>query len=118
MPDVYPDEDEKGVELTFNFSKSEDHKDFLTNRVWGGLQNGQLFELNFLLEHRPIPESVTEVIAEKGTKEIDRVQEDKLERENQATAYMSISTMLSLHQWLGQKIEELEEKGIISSQET
>lgn len=107
-------EPEQELELKFQFNKSEEHKKFFTNKVWGGVQNGQTFELNFLLEHKPIPESVTEKISGKGTREIEREQTDTVTRENQATAYMSLATMLSMYEWLGQKIEELEEEGIIT----
>ena len=102
------------IEQEFKFIKSEDHENFMSNRVWGGVQNSQLFELNFLLEHKPTPESVTEELGPEGSKEVNREQTDEVVRENQATIYMTISTMISLYNWLEGKIEELEDKGVLS----
>ena len=66
---------EEEIEVTYKFTKSEDHRSFMTNRIWGGIQAGGLFEISFMLEHKPIPTITTEKISRSGTKEIDREQE-------------------------------------------
>ena len=57
----------EGMEITYRLCSSEDHKSFMANRIWGGLQTGNLFQLNFMLEHKSIPKTVTEKINQDGT---------------------------------------------------
>ena len=108
----------EGIEITHRFRSSEDHKSFMTNRIWGGLQTGNLFQLNFMLEHKPIPEMVTERINKDGTlTEVKREGSQDFIRENQATVYMSLETLLSFHQWLKRKVDDLRHIGVIPKEE-
>lgn len=101
--------------VTFKFKTAEGHKSVLSNHTWGGFQSGGLFELNFMLEHKPIPKEVTNEVSETGLgEEIDREGPGEFVRENQVTVYMSIQSLLSHYNWIKDKIEELEEAGIIS----
>lgn len=101
-------------ELDIITRKAENHTSFVTNRIWGGIQASGLFEMNFLLETREIPEKVTIEIRDDGTeKEIFRSNPNVVIRENQATAYMNMDTFINLYTWMSQKAKELEEMGLI-----
>ncbi|WP_406660929.1 hypothetical protein V7O66_13980 [Methanolobus sp. ZRKC3] len=104
----------KPIRVEFKQEKSEDHISFVSNRVWGGLQAGGLFEMNFLLEKKPLPNRITvEMSPDVPDKEISRSQSKEVMRINQATAYMTLEAFVSLHDWMGQKIAELEKAEVI-----
>lgn len=95
-------------------SVSDRHVSFLTNRIYGGLQAGGMFELHFLLERKPMPNKVTiEVTPEGNEKETSRSTTNEIIRENQATAYMSLETFIALQAWMNQRVAEMEANGII-----
>jgi hypothetical protein len=50
---------QKPIKLTFKTVNSENHVSFVANRIWGGMQAGNLFELNFILEHKQLPDNIT-----------------------------------------------------------
>lgn len=105
---------EEKKQITFKTETSENHITFLSNRVWGGLQEGGLFELNFLLETKQLPDQVTmEVDSTGGLQEVSRSQVDEIIRKNQATAYLTLETLLSLQNWLNDKVGDLEKHGLI-----
>ena len=105
---------EEKKQITFKTETSENHITFLSNRIWGGLKPGGLFEINFLLETTLLPDKITMEINPDGTeKEISRIQADEIIRENQATAYLTLETLLSLQNWLNDKVRELEKQGMI-----
>jgi len=100
--------------ITFKTELSENHISFISNRVWGGLQSSGLFELNFLLETKQLPTKITMDIDSNGTqKEISRDTTDEILRKNQATAYLTLDTLLALQDWLNEKITEMDKMGII-----
>lgn len=100
--------------IKFKFTTDEDHKAVLSNHTWGGFQSGGLFELNFMLEHKPLPEEVTHAVDESGLgDEVDREEPEGFIRENKVTVYMSLQSLLSHHNWIKQKIEELKKANII-----
>jgi hypothetical protein len=105
------------ITLKIKTINSERHVSFVTNRIWGGLQLNGLFELNFILEHSSLPDSLTIQIENGAEKELSRSNENELIRENQATAYMNIETLLALHNWLNLKVQELQARNIIGSNE-
>ena|SRR5665647_2088751 len=106
------------IKLSFKTVNSEKHISFVANRIWGGMQAGNLFELNFILEHKQLPEKVTMQIESNGTeKELSRNQTDEIIRENQATAYLSIETLLALHNWLNLKVQELQASHMVELKE-
>lgn len=107
-------EEEQIKEITFKTVTSENHTTFLSNRIWGGLKLGGLFEINFILETAQIPDTITVEIKPDGSeKEVTRHQSDVVIRTNQATAYLTIETLLSLRDWLDGKVKEFEEQGMI-----
>lgn len=113
------DEKELPTELTFITETSENHVSILSNRVWGGLKFGGLFELNFLLETTPLPDEVTVKINSDGTEEeISRTDSGKIIRENQATVNLTLESLLALHSWLDNKVSELEARGLINKKQT
>lgn len=100
--------------ITFKTEPSENHVSFVSNRIWGGLQSGGLFELNFLLETKQVPTKLTMNIEPNGTqKEISRNTTDEILRKNQATAYLTLDTLLALQDWLNEKIDEMDKIGLI-----
>ena len=105
---------EEKKQITFKTETSESHITFLSNRIWGGLRPSGLFELNFLLETMPLPDMITMEINPDGTeKEVSRIQANEIIRENQATAYLTLETLLSLQTWLNNKIRDMEKQGFI-----
>lgn len=96
------------VTLKIKNINSEKHVSFVSNRIWGGFQTGGLFELNFMLEHNQLPQTLTVKIENGTEKEISRSQSNEIIRENQATVYLNIETLLALHNWLNSKIQELQ----------
>ena len=105
---------EETKQITFKTETSGSHITFLSNRVWGGLQEGGLFELNFLLETTRLPDKVTVKVNSTGTlQEVSRSQANEIIRKNQATAYLTLETLLSLQNWLNDKVRELEKQGMI-----
>ena len=105
--------EEQIKEIKVETVTSENHMTFLSNRIWGGLKLGGLFEINFLLETTPIPETLTMEVNPDGSEKEARHQSDVLIRTNQATAYLTIETLLSLRDWLDGKVKEFEEQGMI-----
>ena len=77
------------------------------------MQAGNLFELNFLLEHKQLPDSITMQIENGAEKELSRSQPNEIVRENQATAYISLETLLALHNWLNNVVQELQASQIV-----
>lgn len=107
-------EEEKPINIDYRTIKSEEYVCFSTNRVWGGFLNGRLFEMNFLLETNDVPEKMRIQVHPDGSeKELSRSSPNEIKRIHQASAHMSIETMISLHEWLSNKINQLEEEGII-----
>lgn len=107
-------EAERVDEVKFKFKTDEDHQSVLSNHTWGGFRSGGLFELNFMLERKPIPEEVTHAVDESGVEgEIDREEPEGFIRENKVTVYMSLQSLLSHYNWLEKKIEELKEADVI-----
>lgn len=105
---------EEKKQITFKTETSENHITFLSNRIWGSLQEGGLFELNFLLETAQLPDKVTMEVDSNGIgKEVSRSQSDEIIRKNQATAYLTIDTVVSLRNWLNDKVSEFEKAGLI-----
>lgn len=108
------DEKKQTQRITFKVEQSENHISFLSNRIWGGLQSSGLFELNFLLETKQLPTKLTMDIEPDGTqKEISRNVSNEILRKNQATAYLTIETLLALRAWLDERADELEKMGLI-----
>lgn len=104
--------------VKFKFETGEDHKTVLSNHTWGGFRNGGLFELNFMLERKPIPEEVKNEIDESGIgDEIEREEPEGFIRENKVTVYMSLQSLLAHYNWLEKKVEELKEANIIQEGE-
>ena len=100
--------------ITFKVEPSENHISFLSNRIWGGLQSGGLFQLDFLLETKQLPTKITMDIDPNGTqKEISRNKINEVVRKNQATAFLTLETLLALRNWLNEKIDEMDEIGLI-----
>lgn len=111
-------EPEQIKEIIFKNITSENHITFLSNRIWGGIKLGGLFELSFLLETKPLPDEVIVEIGPDGAeKEISRIESNELIRINQATAYITIETLISLRDWLDRNIKELETKGQIQKRD-
>ncbi len=100
----------KPAPITINIKtiNSDRHVSFVANRIWGGLQPNGLFELNFLLEHSILPETLTMQIENGTENETSRSNKNEFIRENQATAYLSMETLLGLQSWLNFKIQELQ----------
>lgn len=97
------------VKVSFKTVDSEKHISFVANRIWGGLQAGNLFELNFILEHKPLPEKITMQVDPNGfEREISRSQSNEIIRENQATAYLSLDTLYALSDWLNTVVQDLQ----------
>lgn len=116
--DNHKNEKQEIQELTFKFTKSENHRVVLSNRVFGGLSpTGSLFELNFMREYRELPKEITQTISEGKQIEVSREQPKTIIRENQVTIYVPLDTLLSIRDWFNEKIEELEQKGIIKKGE-
>lgn len=107
---------QKPIKLTFKTVNSENHTSFVANRIWGGMQAGNLFELNFILEHKQLPDNITMQIENGAEKELSRSQSNEIIRENQATAYISLETLLALHNWLNNVVQELQTSQIIEIQ--
>jgi len=105
------------ITLKIKTVNSEKHVSFVANRIWGGIQTGGLFELNFILEHNQLPENLTVKIENGIEKELSRSQSKEIIRENQATAYLNIDTLLALHNWLNLKVQELQASNIIEVKE-
>lgn len=114
MQDALQENDKKEpVTLKIKTINSDKHVSFIANRIWGGIQTGGLFELNFILEHNKLPDTLTVKIENGIEKEISRSQPNEIIRENQATVYLNIETLLALHSWLNLKVQELQTAKII-----
>jgi hypothetical protein len=102
------------MKVSFKTVDSEKHVSFVANRIWGGMQAGNLFELNFILEHKPLPEKITMQIETNGIeREISRSQSNEVIRENQATAYLGLETLIALTNWLNAVVRDLQASKII-----
>ena len=101
-------------QLTFKTVRSENHRTIICNRVWGGFVSGPLLEVNFITERISIPETVTVELTEDGSEvEKSRDHDGTILREIHFTAMFTPQTLIGVHKWLGEKINELEREGIL-----
>ena len=109
------DSKKEPVNVNFKTVNSEKHVSFVSNRIWGGMQAGGLFELNFILEHKPLPDKITmRVDPNNGTeKELSRSQSNEVIRENQATVYLSLETLVALSNWLNAVVQDLQVNKVV-----
>ena len=104
---------EKKPQLKFKYLFPEDYNPHYANGAHGGVTpRGELI-VNFYLERQPLPRSITHVITPSGTigPEIDTAPEDlnsSLVRHVSSGVVLTYQTARDIHQWLGEKIKELE----------
>lgn len=116
---IQPDENKQEIiKLKVKTIKSERHVSVVSNRIWGGTQLNNLFELNFILEHVPLPDSLTIEIGKNGVeKELSRSSNNEMIREIQATVYLNSDTLLSLQAWLNAQVQNLQNLKLIERKE-
>lgn len=99
------------TKVVFSNLESENHISTFANRIWGGWRQGNMLEINFMVERTSVPHKVTlEPDSEGKLSENPRKREgEKFVRENQATIFFPASELESLITWLQQKKEQLEQ---------
>jgi hypothetical protein len=108
------DNGKEPMRVSFRAVDSEKHVSFVANRIWGGMQAGNLFELNFILEHKPLPDKITMQVEPNGAEKVVSVeQQTEIIRENQATAYLGLETLVALTNWLNSVVHDLQASNII-----
>lgn len=104
------------IKLEIKNVKSDRHISCISNRVWGGIQSCNLYELNFMLEHSQVPDTITMKIDEDGTdSELSRSSKNILIRENQATVYLNLDTLIALQKWLNDQVKQLQDLKLIKA---
>lgn len=99
------------AELKFHFIKSADCKEVLVDGAFGGIAPRGRISMAVYTERLPIPqETVHSVTAEELGPEIQekRVSRENLVRLVESVLHLDIEVAKVVHQWLGQKIMELE----------
>lgn len=110
----YNETTESPLKLEIKNVKSDRHVSCVSNRIWGGLQSSNLYELNFMLERAEIPDTITMKIENDGTDtELSRSSKNILIRENQATVYLNLDTLIALQKWLNDQVKHLQDLNLI-----
>ena len=98
---------ERAQKITFDFVRSPFFRVVHSNGAWGGITPHRELSVTFYSERAAYPRQVThEVIAEGLGPEISRDSKSAIHRELEVEVLMSMEKAVSLHTWLGDKIDE------------
>ena len=94
--------------ISFDFVRSPFFRVVHANGAWGGITPHQELSITIFSERRSLPRKVTHQVTSEGEigPEISRDAPDSIQRECEVEVLMSMSEAVSLHQWIGTKIEE------------
>ena len=94
-------------QITFDFVRSPLFRIVHCNGAFGGLTPRQELSATFFSERGPIPQHITHELGSDGLgPEISRETTPNIQRECEVEVMMSMEVAVSLHGWLGAKIEE------------
>lgn len=96
--------------IEFRYTKAYDHKTSIVTGVYGGITNQGLIDTNYFIEKVPLPEK-TEIEIDSGGKLVTPESQQRTYQERIVVfeTLMDLHTAKSVHQWLGNKIKDLEE---------
>jgi len=96
--------------IVFTYIKNGNYGNHYANGVIGGLMPKGELQMDFFIERRVIPQTVTHEISEEGQlgKQIDITSKEGIIREIECGIIMPIVAAQALYQWLGQRIEEFQ----------
>ena len=111
--DVEMTTNSNGEEVTFDFVRSPFFRVVHSNGVWGGITPRQELSMTFYSERQALPQYVTHRVTSEGLgPEINREGTSNIQREWEVEVLMSMEEAVSLHRWLGAKIDEWREIGL------
>jgi hypothetical protein len=102
------------VEVRFHFLKAHDCKDFAVDGAFGGISGSGKIVAAFYTERPAIPTETVHNIQDGtlGSEIMDqRIVKKGLVRIVQSVAYFDLSSAISFHNWLGEKISEVKKLG-------
>lgn len=105
-------------QIQFQYIFSDDYNPEYCNGAYGGVTSQGEIVVNFYLERMPIPKSLTHEINEDGSLSgaVDVSPENldsKVIRYITSGVVLSESSARSIHDWLGQQIQEIEQRRAI-----
>ena len=93
-------------EITFHYLKTSNYKTIHVDGVYGGLAGTGLLNMQPFVERLPIPSE--ETISFGDAKPSERKGKVGVIREIEANLVMDYKTMVVIHRWLGEKIDQFE----------
>lgn len=99
-------------QVTFDYIKSNDYREFYANGVFGGISPGGKIMMSMFFERSPIPTKIFHNVLKDGKlgEEIrsKRESRDSIIRSVQATILMDPDGALALRNWIDDKLKTLE----------
>lgn len=101
------------MKFKFKYIFPDDYNPIYVNGAYGGISYKAEIIVHFFLERTPLPNSVTHIVNEDGTlgEEVQREPEDhatSIVRYVNSGIILNLEEAKSVHKWLGDKIETLE----------
>ena len=95
-------------QITFDFTRSPFFRVIHSNGAWGGLTPRKELSVTFFSERMALPQRITYSLTPEGglRPEIGRDDTESVHRECEVEVLMSMEEAVSLHQWIGTKIDE------------
>ena len=100
---------ERPERVNFEFARSPFFRVVHSNGAWGGITPHQELSVTFFSERNSLPRSITLEVTSQGRlgPEISRdVTRGSVHRECEVEVLMSMNEAVSLHKWIGTKIDE------------
>jgi len=92
--------------ITYHYQKTTSYRSIYVDGAHGGLTNKGHLQMSFYLERHPIPKTQDFSISKGVTTLIKQDSKKGVIRELECSLLMDYNTMRSVHEWMGQKIEE------------
>ena len=107
-------ENEEIEQVTFKYTKTDDYRNVHGSGVFGGVTAKIEIRIEVFTEYQPSPSEYSKKVIDDELVPVDEEEDgDKdilVERERQIGIMLALNEARSIHQWLGNKIEQLEER--------
>ena len=99
---------QRPTEITFEFAHSPFFRAIHSNGAWGGITPRGELSVTFYSERLSLPRTIVHEVTPAGVvgDEITRDHTKSIRRECEVEVLMNMESAISLHSWLGSKVEE------------
>lgn len=97
-------------EVTFHYQKTSSYRSYHVDGAYGGLSPNGNLHIQPYVERAPIPKTETYKIQKGKLEIVSKVGKEGVIRDIECELIMDYGTMVVVHEWLGKKIDEFNEK--------